>query len=40
MVWKVEVFEYEKMITKSVPFGYLEFSRAFGEEIMIVSSDS
>ena len=29
MVWKVEEFKYEKMRTKGVPFGYLEFSHAF-----------
>ena len=32
IVWKVERFKYEKLGIKGVPFGYLEFSRAFREK--------
>ena len=34
MVWKIEGFKYEKIWTKSLPFGYLEFSHALGGEPM------
>ena len=33
MIWKIEGFNYEKIGTKGVPFGYLEFLRAFMEKI-------
>ena len=29
-MWKAERFKYEKMGIKGLPFGYLQFSRAFG----------
>jgi len=40
MVCKVEMFKYEKLGTKGVPFRYLEFSRAFGKTMLTDAPES